>query len=78
MEEQPIYKDGLIEITPNAIRLKNYYFIGSSKRVPFEKISSVAVEHVSPSTGKWQIWGPRESNNVVPSEFSGRKETKYS
>ncbi len=73
MEEKPIYKDGLIEITSNAIRLKNYYFIGSSKRVPFEKINSVAVEHVSPSTGKWHLWGPRELTTWYPLDIQRPK-----
>ncbi len=57
MDENIIYKDRLIEITSNAILFKNYYFFGSSKRVPFEKIKSVAIDQPSLSAGKWRIWG---------------------
>ena len=56
MDENVIYKDRLIVITSDSIVFKHYYFPGTSKRVPFDKINSVAVEHASLSTGKWRIW----------------------
>ena len=55
MDENVIYKDRLIVITSDSIVFKHYYFPGTSKRVPFDKINSVAVEHASLSTGKWRI-----------------------
>jgi hypothetical protein len=66
MDEKVIYKDRLVMITSDAILFKNYYFPGTSKRVPFEKINSVAVEHASVSTGKWRFWGPRDLTTWYP------------
>ncbi len=66
MDEEVIYKDKLIVITANSILFKNYYFPGTSKRVPFEQINSVAVEHASISTGKWRFWGTRDLTTWYP------------
>ena len=66
MDENVIYKDRLIAITSDSILFKNYYFPGTSKRVPFDKINSVAVEHASLSTGKWRIWGTRDLTTWYP------------
>ncbi|MGA7161362.1 MAG: hypothetical protein WBZ48_10195 [Bacteroidota bacterium] len=66
MHEKVIYKDRLVVITPDSIYLKNYYFPGTSKRVSFDNINSIAVEHASPSTGKWRIWGTRDFTTWYP------------
>ena len=66
MDDKVIYKDRLIVITSDSILFKNYYLPGTSKRVPFDKIDSVAVEHSSISTGKWRFWGTRDMTTWYP------------
>ena len=55
MEQGPIYKDKLIEISNDFIILKDYYFPFGPKRVPLEEIESITVEKPSLSAGKWRI-----------------------
>ena len=66
MDKKIIYKDRLVVITSDSILFKNYYFPGAPKRVPFEKVNSVAVEHASVSIGKWRFWGPRDLTTWYP------------
>jgi hypothetical protein len=76
MDENTVYKDRLIEITSNAILFKNYYFLGFSKRVSFENISSVAMEQPSLSTGKWRIWGTGNFTTWYPLDTHRPKRDK--
>ena len=60
MDEQVIYKDRLIVITLHLISSRTTISQGPrKKRVPFEKVNSVAVGHASPSTGVEILGDPR-------------------
>jgi hypothetical protein len=53
-----LYKDGLVEISDQAIVFHRYYFpFGGGKQVPFSQIESVQIRQPSISFGSWRIWG---------------------
>ena len=60
------YSDGLVEISDEAIKLKNYYFPFGSKRVLFSEIAAVIVEEPKLINGKWRIWGSGDLRTWFP------------
>jgi hypothetical protein len=71
IEQDPVYKDKLIEISHDFLLLKNYYVpFGNPKRVPFEEIESVTAEKPSLSVGKWRIWGTGNLTSWFPLDFA--------
>ena len=52
-----LYKDGLVEISDQAVIFHRYYLFGGDRRVPLSQIESVQVRPPSIWFGSWRIWG---------------------
>ena len=57
MDIDALYSDGLIKVTPESLVLRNYYFIGISKKVPISDIEKIVSHESTISNGKWRLWG---------------------
>jgi hypothetical protein len=51
------YDDRWIECTPDAVKVRGYYFPWGTKRIPYSSIRSVRRVTMGVGTGKWRIWG---------------------
>ncbi|WP_435221095.1 hypothetical protein [Streptomyces sp. Tue6028] len=51
------YQDRWIECTPEALRIRGYYFPWGTKRIPYATIRSVRRVAMSAFTGRGRIWG---------------------
>lgn len=51
------YRDRWIECTPEALRIRGYYFPWGTKRIPYRSIRSVRRVEIGAFTGKGRIWG---------------------
>jgi hypothetical protein len=51
------YRDRWIECTPEAIKVRGYYFPWGTKRIPYSAIRSVRRVELSALRGKGRIWG---------------------
>jgi hypothetical protein len=63
------YRDRWIECTPEAIRIRGYYFPWGTKRIPYASIRSVRRVDIRAFTGKGRVWGtanPRYWANLDP------------
>jgi hypothetical protein len=63
------YKDRRIECSPDALRIRGYYFPWGAKRIPHKDIRSVERVSIGALTGRGRIWGtanPRYWANLDP------------
>jgi hypothetical protein len=63
------YTDPRIEVAPDGLRIRRYYFPSGDKRIPYEEIRSVRRIEVGALRGRWRIWGtanPRYWANLDP------------
>lgn len=51
------YRDRWIRCTPDAIRIRGYYFPWGTKRIPYGSIRSVRRVEIAAFTGKGRVWG---------------------
>jgi hypothetical protein len=51
------YSDRWIECTPDALRIRGYYFPWGTKCIPYESIRAVQRVDIGLFTGKGRIWG---------------------
>ncbi len=71
MAGHDLYEDRLVKISNDSIILKNYYFpLIGSKRVPFNRIESVAADNPSLLKGKFRIWGTGNFVTWWPLDFA--------
>ncbi|HLN16432.1 MAG TPA: hypothetical protein VK277_06710 [Acidimicrobiales bacterium] len=55
---EPLYADRLITLTDEGIEIDRYYcFVGAKKRIPWHRVRSVEVRDLTPTTGRYRIWG---------------------
>lgn len=71
-----IYRDRWIECTPDAVRIRGYYFPWGTKTVPYSSIRSIRRVELGFLNGQGRIWGsasPRYWASLDP----GRLRKKY-
>jgi hypothetical protein len=51
------YADRWIQCTPDALRIRGYYFPWGTKQIPYEAIRGVRRVRMGALKGKWRIWG---------------------
>lgn len=64
-----VYQDQWIKCTPDAIRIRGYYFPWGTKRIPCSAIRSLRRVEIATFTGQGRIWGtanPRYWANLDP------------
>ncbi len=64
-----LYDDSLVEITPEAICFKNYYFPFGAKRVPFAEIAQVTEEKPRLLNGRYRIQGSSDLRTWFPRDW---------
>jgi hypothetical protein len=63
------YQDQWIDCTPDAIRIRGYYFPWGTKRIPYSTIRSLRRVEIATFRGQGRIWGtanPRYWANLDP------------
>ncbi len=65
-----IYSDNLVDIAPDTITFKNYYFFGWGKAVPVSDIEKIESLKPSAFNGKWRIWGSSGFGRWLPMDWS--------
>ena len=62
-----LYDDGRVCLDREALTLRRYYFpFGTSKRIPYPAIRSVAVLPMTWFTGKGRLWGTAHPGYWLP------------
>lgn len=51
------YRDRWIECTPDAIRIRGYYFPWGTKHIPYNSIRAIARVQIGALRGQGRIWG---------------------
>jgi hypothetical protein len=51
------YADRWIECTPDALRIRGYYFPWGTKAIPYERIRGIRRVKLAALRGRWRIWG---------------------
>jgi hypothetical protein len=55
---EPLYADRLIKLTDAGIEIDRYsFFVGGKKHIPWHRVRSVEVRDLTPTTGRYRIWG---------------------
>ena len=73
MQNNTLYDDGLVTITPAGITFHKYYIIGTSKTVPVSDITEIDVYAPSLINGKWRIWGSSTLTTWFPLDWDRPK-----
>ncbi|MYT34067.1 MULTISPECIES: hypothetical protein [unclassified Streptomyces] len=69
----PYYQDRWITCTPDALRIRGYYFPWGTKTIPYTAIRSVRRVEMGALTGQGRIWGtghPRYWASLDPGRMS--------
>ena len=66
MKAPVLYSDQLVEITDDAILLRDYYFPFGSKRIRFSQIDDVSVKKPTVWNGKYRIYGSGDLRTWFP------------
>ncbi|MFI1198075.1 PH domain-containing protein [Streptomyces sp. BHT-5-2] len=69
----PYYQDRWITCTPDALRVRGYYFPWGTKTIPYTAIRSVRRVEMGALTGQGRIWGtghPRYWASLDPRRMS--------
>src|SRR4051794_3513578 len=61
-----VYKDSLIEITDDGLKLHHYYFPYGDRNIAFDELEKVEVLSPSICAGKWRIWGSGDLKTWFP------------
>jgi len=61
-----LYSDSLVEITEEAITLKNFSLLLRPKRIEFSQIERVEARAPSLKSGKWRLWGSGDLRTWFP------------
>ena len=64
MNADPLYSDGLVEISAETILFRRYYFPFGAKRLKLSDIERVVVQTPTFSTGKYCLQGRRRAHLV--------------
>ncbi|MFH8554656.1 hypothetical protein ACH4FE_13735 [Streptomyces celluloflavus] len=51
------YRDRWIEYTPDAVRIRGYYFPWGTKTVPYRSIRAIRQVTMAPANGQARLWG---------------------
>ena len=67
---KPLYSDGLVELTDEAILFRHYYFpIGGSRSIPIVDIKQIEQRPPTLSNGKWRLWGTSNFRQWFPVDW---------
>jgi hypothetical protein len=65
-----IYKDSLVEITDDGLRLHHFYFpFGGDRNITFGDLEKIEVLSPSIWRGKWRIWGSGDLKTWFPLDW---------
>ncbi len=77
MQGEVLYSDRLVEISTDAIVLRNYYIpFGGSKRIPIDSIESIQVKEPTLLTGRWRLHGSGDFRVWFPLDLARPKRDK--
>ncbi len=68
--QEPVYADGLMELTVSTIRFHRYYFPFGSKTVPLSQVEHIEVRPARLGTGRWRVWGTSDFITWFPLDWS--------
>jgi hypothetical protein len=66
MKSEIVYSDKLVEISNDAVLVRNYYYPFGDKRVDFEKIESIIVQKPTLLSGKYRYYGTGDFRTWFP------------
>lgn len=61
-----LYSDCTVECDDEAITIRNYYFPGVSKRIPYSRIREVTSRSMSLWSGRLRLWGTGDFRHWYP------------
>lgn len=61
-----LYSDSTVECDDEAITIRNYYFPGVSKRIPYSQIRDATSRSMSMWTGRMRLWGTGDFRHWYP------------
>ncbi|MBL8632092.1 MAG: hypothetical protein JNM40_02630 [Myxococcales bacterium] len=61
-----LYSDSTVECDDDAITIRNYYFPGVSKRIPYSRIREATSRSMDMWTGRLRLWGTGDFRHWYP------------